>query len=55
MAITGSIQQKNGRYHMVINIPTLDGKTKPKWISTGLPIRGNKKQAKKCLMISCRS
>ena len=49
MAITGSIQQKNGRYHMVINMPTENGKTKPKWISTGLTIRGNKKQAQKML------
>lgn len=49
MAITGSLQQKNGRYHMVINMPTENGKTKPKWISTGLTIRGNKKQAQKML------
>ena len=49
MAITGSIQQKNGRYHMVINMPMENGKTKPKWISTGLRIRGNKKQAHKML------
>ena len=49
MAITGSIQEKNGRYHMVINMPTESGKTKPKWISTGLKIRGNKKQAQKML------
>lgn len=49
MAITGSIQEKNGRYHMVINMPTDNGKTKPKWITTGLTIRGNKKQATKML------
>ena len=49
MAITGSIQEKNGRYHMVINMPTESGKTKPKWISTGLKTRGNKKQAQKML------
>lgn len=49
MAITGSIQEKNGRYHMVINMPTESGKTKPKWETTGLQIRGNKKQAEKML------
>ena len=49
MAITGSIQEKNGRYHMVINMPTENGKTKPKWESTGLTVRGNKKQAVKML------
>lgn len=49
MDITGSIQKKNGRYHMVINMPTENGKTKPKWETTGLKIRGNKKQAEKML------
>jgi integrase len=49
MAITGSIQEKNGRYHMVINMPTEDGRTKPKWESTGLKTRGNKKIAQKML------
>ena len=49
MAITGSLQEKNGRYHLVLNVPTLDGKTKQKWESTGLPVRGNKKQAAKIL------
>ena len=34
---------------MVINMPTDNGKTKPKWITTGLTIRGNKKQATKML------
>lgn len=42
MAITGSIQEKNGRYHMIFNIPTENGKTKQKWKSTGLTVRGNK-------------
>lgn len=49
MAITGSIQEKNGRYHMVINMPMENGKTKPKWTSTGLKVRGNKKQAQRML------
>lgn len=49
MAITGSIQEKNGRYHMIFNIPTENGKTKQKWKSTGLTVRGNKKQALKML------
>lgn len=49
MDITGSIQEKNGRYHMVINMPKENGKTKPKWETTGLKTRGNKKQAEKML------
>lgn len=49
MNITGSIQQKNGKYHMVFNIPTQGGKSKQKWKTTGLPIRGNKKAAERLL------
>ena len=49
MSITGSIQQKNNRYHMVINMPMANGKTKQKWEATGLPVRGNKKKAMKML------
>lgn len=49
MNITGSIQQKNGKYHMVFNITDECGKKKQKWKSTGLPLRGNKKIAEKCL------
>lgn len=49
MAITGSIQEKDGRYYMVINMPLENGKTKPVWRATGLPVRGNKKQAVKIL------
>ena len=49
MAITGSVQQKNGKWYMVINRYDLDGKRHKEWKSTGLPIRGNKKQAEKML------
>ena len=49
MIITGSIQEKNGRWHMVINRYDEKGERKPKWKSTGLPSRGNKRQAEKML------
>ena len=49
MAITGSVQQKGGKWYAVLNLKDIDGKRKIKWISTGLPIRGNKKKAEKIL------
>ena len=35
--ITGCLQQKNGLYYAVLYLK-VDGKRKPKWISTKLPI-----------------
>ncbi len=43
--VTGSIQIKNGKYKVVLNLEDENGKRKQKWISTGLPVRGNKKAA----------
>jgi len=44
--ITGRLQEKKGRYYMVLNLRGDDGKWKPKWISTGLPaVKGNKRKA----------
>ena len=45
MAITGSVQQKNGKWYAVLNLKDINGKRKPKWIPTGLTVRGNKKKA----------
>lgn len=47
--ITGSIQPKNGKWQMVINMPMSNGKTKQKWRSTGLPVKGNKRKAQNML------
>ena len=49
MATTGSVQLKNGKWYAVLNLYDENGKRKPKWISTGLPERGNKKKAEKFL------
>ena len=62
MAITGSIQQKNGKWYAVLNMQQkngkwyavlnmkdINGKRKPKWIPTGYNARGNKKKAEKFL------
>lgn len=47
--MTGSLQEKNGRFHMVISYTDESGKRKNKWISTGLEIKGNKKKAHQML------
>ena len=46
--MTGSLQVKNGKYYMVLN-STENGKRKQKWISTGLPEKGNKRKAEQTL------
>ncbi|NLA72378.1 MAG: site-specific integrase [Clostridiales bacterium] len=47
--MTGSVQQKNGKYYAVLNLYDEKGKRKQKWIATGYPIKGNKKRAEKFL------
>ena len=46
--MTGSLQVKNGKYYMVLN-STENGKRKQKWLSTGLPEKGNKRKAEQML------
>ena len=38
--MTGSIQEKNGKYYTVLNIKDKNGKYKKKWQTTGLPVKG---------------
>lgn len=47
--MNGSLQVKNGYLYAVINYKDEAGKTKYKWISTGLKERGNRKTAKEIL------
>lgn len=44
--VTRSLQTKHGKYYAVLNLYDYTGKRKQKWISTGFPVRGNKKAAK---------
>lgn len=46
--MTGSLQTKNGKFYMVINLYE-NGKRKAKWISTGLTEKGNKRRAEQML------
>lgn len=47
--MTGSLQIKNNKYYVVLNITGADGKRRQKWISTELEVKGNKKRAAKIL------
>lgn len=47
--ITGSVQSKNNKLYMVINLRDEFGRRKPKWIATGLDVRGNKRRAEQML------
>ena len=47
--MNGTIQAKKGFLYVVINYTDENGKTKYKWISTGLKERGNRKNAKTIL------
>ncbi len=46
--LTGSLQPQGDKYYMVINYYE-DGKRRPKWISTGLSVKGNKRAAQQML------
>lgn len=48
--VAGHLQQKNGIYYMVLSYSDASGKRKTKWISTKLPIKGNKKRAENLLL-----
>ena len=47
--MNGSLQVKNGYLYAVINYKDEAGKTKYKWVATGLKERGNRKAAKEIL------
>jgi len=47
--IAGHLTAKNDRWYMVIETRTNDGIRKPKWIATGLKVKGNKKKAEEML------
>ena len=49
MAITGFVTTKGGKYYAVLNLYDESGKRRPKWFSTDLPQRGNKRNAEKIL------
>ena len=48
--VAGHLQEKNGTYYMVLNYTSSTGKRKSKWITTKLPVKGNKKKAEAMLL-----
>lgn len=48
--VAGHLHEKNGFYYVILNLRDEQGKRKPKWIPTGLTIKGNKKKAEQMLM-----
>ena len=48
--VAGHLQEKKGYCYAVLSYRNADGRRKTKWISTGLPVKGNKKRAEAFLM-----
>lgn len=48
--VAGHLREQNGYYQMILSWKSNDGKRKNKSISTGLPIKGNKKRAEAMLL-----
>lgn len=48
--VAGHLHEKKGYYYIILNLTDANGKRKPKWISTKLPVKGNKKRAEQMLM-----
>ena len=48
--VAGHLREQNGYFQMILSWKGKDGKRKSKSISTGLPVKGNKKRAEALLM-----
>ena len=48
--VAGHLREKNGYYHIILSWKDGDGKRRSKSISTGLPVKGNKKKAETMLL-----
>ena len=48
--VAGHLQEKNGMFYVVLNYRDENGKRKTPWISTNLPVNGNKKRAENFMM-----
>lgn len=48
--VAGHLQEKKGLFYIVLNFVDAEGKRKPKWIPTGLPVKGNKRKAEALLL-----
>jgi integrase len=48
--VAGHLQEKKGYFHIVLNYADENNKRKTKWVSTGLPVKNNKKKAEDMLL-----
>ena len=48
--VAGHLQEKNGMFYVVLKYRDENGKRKTPWISTNLPVKGNKKRAENFMM-----
>lgn len=53
--VAGHLSEKGGYYYAVLSCTDAFGKRKTKWVSTGLPVKGNKKKAEAALMEARRA
>ncbi|MNC15740.1 hypothetical protein D3C75_635650 [compost metagenome] len=53
--IAGHLQEKKGLFYMLLNYKDEQGKRNPKWIPTGLTVKGNKKKAEALLLETRRN
>lgn len=47
--VTATLQIKRGIFHIVLNLLNPDGSRKQKWVSTGLPVKNNKRAAEQVM------
>lgn len=47
--VAGHLQEKKGYWYIVLNLYDENGKRKPKWIATHLPVQKNKRKAEELL------
>jgi integrase len=47
--VTGHLREKNGYFQMILTYKDMNGKRQTKSVSTGLPVKGNKKRAEAML------
>ena len=48
--VSGHLTKKSGYWYIVLNLRKGDGIKKPKWFSTGLKVKGNKRKAEELLV-----
>lgn len=48
--VSGHLQQKKGYWYIVLNLHDVNGKRRIKWISTHLPVEGNRRKAEELLL-----